>query len=67
MAFSDFVTVWVCIPPQYPHKAPLLIMDGLINFVSSSGTHNTEDVVTDLSDLHIQVISSYLLIIVKSN
>lgn len=42
-------------------------MDGLINFVSPSGTHNTEDVVTDLSDLHIQVISNYLLIIVKSN
>ncbi|CAH8443090.1 unnamed protein product [Schistosoma bovis] len=53
-----FVTVWVCIPPQYPHKAPLLIMDGLINFVSPSGTHNTEDVVTDLSDLHIQELET---------
>ncbi|CAH8461658.1 unnamed protein product [Schistosoma turkestanicum] len=57
---NRFVTVWVCIPPQYPHKAPLLIIDGLINYVSTDdGTHNKEEnIVTDLSDLHIQELET---------
>ncbi|CAH8484426.1 unnamed protein product [Heterobilharzia americana] len=55
---NSFVIVWVCIPPQYPHRAPLLIMDGLITYAGSVGSRNTEDIVTDLSDLHIQELET---------
>ncbi|TNN13529.1 THO complex subunit 5 isoform 1 [Schistosoma japonicum] len=55
---NSFVTVWVCVPPQYPHKAPLLIMDGLINYASSNDVCDSEGTVTDLSDLHIQELET---------
>ncbi|CAH8829934.1 unnamed protein product [Trichobilharzia szidati] len=55
---NSFVNVWVCIPPQYPHKAPLLIVDGLISYVGSVGSRNTEESVTDLCDLHVQELET---------